>query len=103
MTIHQIPDTIGELLNRTDSADGERHYCQTDDGTMVFVMGHPLHDMTEPGVDPFITYGVFRCLICGDWWGNWLFRDIAHDRSDWYRFGPDSPICRHREISEEEM
>lgn len=97
-----IPDTIGELLATAMSTSEERHYCDTDE--MVFVTDHRLNYMTEPGEDPLIGYGVFRCLICGDWWGNWLFRDISHDRSDWYRVGAHAPTQRHhREITEEEV
>ena len=97
----QTPNTVDDILSLAAATTNDQHYCQTtnddpDLPSLIFI-DHPLNDMSEVGVDPFCGYGIFRCPLCGDWWGNWLYRSAECDISDWYRFGPIVPTTPHRQ------
>jgi len=99
MTIH-VPHTVDGILSASAADIDERHLCQTTQNdpelpSLIFI-DHYLNDMSELGIDPFCAYGVFRCPLCGDWWGNWLYRSSERDISDWFRFGPHAPVAPHR-------
>lgn len=80
--------------------DAGLHYCDTgmESGEMELVE-HELNSLSEVGVDPLIGYAVFRCQVCGHYWGQYLFKSICSERVNWWRFGPQlTSIHRHIEV-----